>query len=274
MYRTLATSILVSLQVLGCARLNIEPPPAAARAAEAQSHLAATPQQAQLWKIASQDAASRGLETVPLVDRPVSVRQRVATETQVVQPQPFQFPKELIAGVRITSAPALPQGRFAGEVQVTRIESERIEVDLGDRRILSFYARAGGSPLRTVAGEKVQLDYRFNDDPFNRREILALRMANGDGVLSILESGYTPVTVQVPLFALTATQLAKAENDTADVDVRVGNERKILAQGQIADFPDSRLSVGLVASIAYTGASVARAEGNPYAIRLVAWPKR
>lgn len=209
-----------------------------------------------------------------IVDHPVTVRQRLVAENRVVQPQPFQFPKELIAGVRITSAPMLPQGRFAGEVQIARIENERIEVDLGGGRILSFYARAGGNPLRTVAGEKVQLDYRSNDDPFDRREILALRMANGDGILSVLESGYTPVTVQVPLFDLTATQLAKVQNDTAEVDVRVGKERKVLAQGQIEDFPASQLSVGLVTSIAYTGASVARAEGNPYSIRLVAWPRR
>jgi len=76
------------------------------------------------------------------------------------------------------------------------------------------------------------------------------------------------------LFDLTATQLARAGNDTADVEVRVGGERKILTQGQLEHFSASQLSVGLVASIAYTGASAARAEGNPYAIRLVAWPKR
>jgi len=131
MCRTCALSILIiSLLPLGCARLGEDRADAARRVTEAQSRLATTAEQARLWMISSQNAANTGLEKVPIMDHPVTLRQRVVVENRVVQPQPFQFPKELLAGVRIITAPELTERRFVGIVQVARVESELIELDL------------------------------------------------------------------------------------------------------------------------------------------------
>lgn len=275
MRRKLAIEVLI-LPVLfaGCSRLDSDGTRDAASAAEAQGRLAATREQAQLWKAAAKHAAAGGLDKLPVVENPVAQRPRVAVQDRRVQAQPFSFPKDLVAGVQVIAAPELPEARFAGVAQVARSEGERVDLDLGERRILSLYVRAGSSPLRIASEEKVRLDYRVSDDRSGRRAIVALRMQDGTGVVSLLESGSAPIAVQVPLFDLSATQVGMADKYTMDVEVRVGKERKVLSQGQVGEFPASRLSVGLVASVAHAGAQAAETEGSPYAIRIIAWPTR
>jgi len=272
--RSFIAILTVAQLVSGCTPFESEKPKDSKGIAEAQSQLAATPEQARLWKEAVEKAAASGLEKAPLAEHPVAPRQRVVAQNRVAQGKPFQFPRELVAGIRVVSAPAVDGDRFSGTAQVVRAEGEQLELDLGQRRILTLVARARGGPLRARVGEKTELDYRVKEDPFERRLILALRMENGDGVMSVLESGRKPVSVPIPMFDLSAMQVGKPEKNVMDVEVRVGRERKVLAQGQVAEFPGSRLTVGLVASVAYTGADVYRAEGNPYAIQLVAWPTR
>jgi hypothetical protein len=242
--------------------------------AETQSKLAIAQSQTRLWQAAAKDAAASGLDKLPVVESPVVPRPRVTVQDRRVQAQPFSFPKELVAGVRVISAPELPDARFAGVARVARTEGERVDVEFGEGRVLSLHVRAGNSPLRAASNEKVRLDYRLRDDPSDRQLIVALLMQNGEGFASILETGRTPVAVHVPLFDLSAMQVGEADKNTMAVEVRVGKERKVLTQGQIVEFAVSRLSVGLVASAAYTGGAAARAEGNPYAIRIVAWPTR
>jgi hypothetical protein len=55
------------------------------------------------------------------------------------------------------------------------------------------------------------------------------------------------------------------------VEVRVRGERQVLRQGQLVDFPGAGLTIGLIGSTALTGPDRFRAEGNPYAIDLIAW---
>lgn len=266
--------LTLTLLASGCTRPQSEKPRDFKGIAEAQSQLAATPEQARLWKEAVEKASESGLERAPLVERPVTSRQRVAAPNRAAEGKQVQLPKELVTGIRIVSAPAVVEDQFSfsGAAVVVRAEGEQLELDLGQGRMLRLVARARGGPLRAKVGEKTQVDYRVRGDPFERHSILALRMENGDGVVSVLESGSKPVMVPVPLFDLSAMQVGKPDKNTMNVEVRVGRERKVLAQGQIAEFLGSRLSVGLVTSIAFTGADLHRIEGNPYAIQLVAWP--
>jgi hypothetical protein len=55
------------------------------------------------------------------------------------------------------------------------------------------------------------------------------------------------------------------------VEIQVGGERRTMTQGQVIDLTGAGLTIGLIGSTALTGASRFQAEGNPYAIDLVAW---
>ncbi len=240
---------------------------------ELLSQLATDSQQARLWRTAAASGAAAGLERVSVPETAVEVRQRVTAPSRPTQKQDVGLPAGIRSGVKLISAPALESGRFSGSVLIARVSDERVELDLGQGRTLAFFARARGGPLRISAGETAQLDLRVRDDPFDRQLILALQ-APRDGVISVLEGGQRPVSVAVPAFRLTACQVGQAERGTMSVEVTVAGVRRTLTQGQIVDFPEGNLTVGLAASSAYVGADAFRAEGNPYSIDLIAWVMR
>lgn len=268
-------AITVSVAVVllaACAPTPTDKPPKdSAGTAQALSQLATTPEQARLWTEAAGTGTAAGLEKIPVAEHPVQLRKRVVAPDQAIKPRPVGLPEGLRAGIRIVGAPALKEDSFSGTVQVRSVDAERLELDLGQQRILTLYARVRGGPMRAQAGQKAELDYRVRDDPFDRRQVVALRVETGDGIASILEGGSEPVTVQIPLFQLVASQVGKPEEGTMAVEVQIGSTKQVLTQGQIVEFPEHRLTVGVVASSAYVGADAYRAEGNPYAIRLVAW---
>lgn len=245
----------------------------AASDAQKQSELATNQEQARLWK----EGDKRGLEQIPRPGQPVQMRQPPGVNNVPVQSKPAPLPQGLQGGVRIISLPQLSDAAvksFANEVRVRRVEGEQIELDLGGQGILALYARARGGPLRASTGEAAQLDLRFREDPFDRQQIMALRLANGDGIISALDTGDKPVTISIPLFKLIATQTGASEKHLMNVVVTVGGERQMLSPGQILDFPRAGLTVGLVGSDAYTGETVNAIEGRPYALHIVAWPTK
>jgi hypothetical protein len=243
----------------------------AASDAQKQSELSTNQDQARLWK----ESNKQGLEKIPQPGQAVEPRQPGAIPNTAVQSKPGPLPKGLQGGVRIIALPQLPGEReksFTNNAQVRRVEGEQIELDLGGQGQLVLFARARGGPLRANPGEQAQLDLRFRDDPFDRQQILALRLANGDGVVSALDSGDKPVTVNIPLFKLVATQTGNPEKNNMNVMVTVGGERKMLSPGQLVEFPEAGLTVGVVGSDAFVGESANAAEGRPYALNIVAWP--
>lgn len=259
-----------TLLLVGCSRAT--PPKDSKQAAERLSELAKTPAQAQLWKEAAEKGTAAGIGRLPVPERPVATRKRVTPPSRTAVPQRVSLPPGVEGAVRIVAAPELEAGSFSGLADVVHIEGERIDLDLGQKRLLTFYARARGGPIQTKVGEKAQVDYRVRDDPFDRLQILAVKSPGGDGIVSVLEGATKPVTVQVPLFRLVASQVGNPDKGSMSVDVRVGETRKTLMPGQIAEFPG--LTVGLLASSAYVGSETYRVEGNPYSIDLVAWPSR
>lgn len=241
-----------------------------AKRAEAQGRLATTPEQARLWAAASRTEGARGLEEIPVVANPVTSRRPVAVPDRKAADAGPQLAASIPTGVRILAAPELPTRGFSGAARVLRAEGERLELDLGDQRTLTLLVRTAGRPLRAAPEGLGRLDLRLSDDPRGGREIIAMRL-DGDAILSVLETGPKPVAVEVPLFGLTARQVGEAKGNTMQVEIRVGSESKVLAQGETAEFPASRLAVGLVASPAYTGAAAASLEGPPFGMRLIAW---
>jgi hypothetical protein len=268
----IAAVIPIALAALAsCVRESGEKPADAKSMAKAQSRLATTPEQARLWEKAAGSDAAGGLEKLPVVENPVAPRPRI-TVTDRKAPGVAAAPTAAGTGVRILSVPQLPESGFTGAAKVLRVEGDRLELDLGNRRILSLEARAAGVSLRAATGGFGRLELRLREVP--RSEIIAVRLQDEEGVLSVLETGRQPLAVKIPLFELAARQVGDAKDNTMQVEVRVGTESKTLAQGQTAEFPLSRLTVGLVSSSARTGAAAARAEGMPFAMRLLAWPTR
>jgi hypothetical protein len=258
-----------ALLLSGCAR---QTPPSDARGrAERVSEQAASPDQARLWREAAEKGTTAGIEQIVVPDRPIEGRVRVTLPSRGPAVQAVvSLPSDIQGAARILAAPA--EGGFNGQAEVLKVDGERIELNLGPQGLLSIQARAGGRPLQIKAGERAQVDYRVRDDPYDRQQILALRTAGGDGVVTVLETGTKPVSVQVPMFRIAASQAGRPANGSMAVDVRVGDMRRTMTTGQIADF--SGLTVGVRASSAFTGADAFRVEGNPYSIDLVAWVSR
>jgi len=272
MRATLAASLLIWLGVAGCARDEGEKPADPKGVAEAQSRLAATPEQASLWQKAAGTAL--GLEKAPVVENPVVPRPRVSfPDRKAPEPEVSAQFSASATGVRVLSAPDLPDRAFEGAAKVLQAEGDRLVLDFGNQRVLNLQIRVGGSPLRAAAGAFAQVDLRIRRGQQARREIIAIRLAENDGILSVLESGREPIALKVPLFQLTARQVGNPEAGTMPVEIRVGSESKVLAPGQSAEFSDGRLTVLLESSTAVTGAAAAAdAEGPPFAMRLRAWP--
>ena len=245
----------------------------AASDAQKQSELTNNQEQARLWK----EANKQGLEKVPQPDQPVQLRQQPGVANTAVQTKAAPLPQGLQGGISIVTLPQLSgdyEKAFTSGVRVRSVEGERIELELGGQGVLSFYARARGGPLRIKPGEEAQLDLRYRDDPFNRREIVALRLTGGDGVVSALDTGDKPVTLTIPLFQLVATQSGTPEKDLMSVVVTVGGERQTLSPGQLVEFSKAGIMVGIVGSHAVTGERVNAMEGPPYALNIVAWPSK
>ena len=245
----------------------------AASDAQKQSELAANQEQARLWK----EGNKNGLNHIPRPEQPVQVRQRSVINDVAVQSKPAPLPQGVPGGVSIISLPQLPEtdGRtFASEVRVRRVEGEQIELDLGGQGTLAFFARARGGPLRASTGDVAQLDLRLREDPFNRQQIMALRLANSDGIISALDMSDKPVTISIPLFKLIATQTGTSEKHLMNVTITVGGERKVMSAGQVQDFADAGLTVGVIGSDAFTGDMVNTIEGRPYALHIIAWPTK
>lgn len=265
----LVMAVTLALFVRACQRAPDLPRDAKSRA-EALSRLASTPEQARLWKDAAENNKAQGLEKVPIVERPVQPRRQVVVANKpVVAVQPSGLPEGLVAGVRVVAAPGLDEGTFTGRVRIRAVDGERLEVEVDPRRILTIFARARGGPLRVRAGDSAQLHYSSSYNPLDRRQIVALRIDTGDYILSALETGRGPVTVQVPLLKFVATQVGRPTAGTMDVEVQIRGERRVLAQGRIVEFGVARASVGIMSSLA---APVS--DGNPYALRVVAWASR
>lgn len=255
-----------ALTVAACARQT--PARQAADTARREATVAATAEQARLWREAADKGLTAGLQRLPVVERPVERRSQSQAVSQQVPAQPVVIPAGVLSAVRILAAPALSAEGFVGSAAVRSVADDRLDLDLGLQRILAVLARAGGKPIPTSAGDTVQVDYHVRTDPRVPRDVLAIRTTAGKGIVSVVQGGNGPVTVTVPLFGLTARQIGSPPS--MSVDVGVGDAHRTMAAGETAQI--GGLNVTLLGSSAYTGESAERIEGSPYSINLIAWP--
>ncbi|MEO8453168.1 MAG: hypothetical protein ABI647_25490 [Gemmatimonadota bacterium] len=247
------------------------PPANLENGAKSQADLAADTTQARLWRDAADRAGAQTAVAKP-VDTAVTNRIRPQVPSRPVAAQSVAFPAEMRGGLRVDALPDLPAGGYSGSARVADITGERIGLELPGQPPLrlTLTARARGGALRLTPNEQVQLELRARDDPTNRQRIVALA-TKSDGIVSVLETGTKPVTATVRLFGLVARQVGNPDSGTMSVEVQIRGERQVMRPGQLLDFPGAGLTVGLIGSTALTGADRFRAEGNPYAIDLVAW---
>lgn len=242
-------------------------------AAEGMSTLVADAKQAELWKQAAA-RQDRDISLFKVSEKPVRTRQKVVPASQPIfaTGRPATLSAQQPNAVRVLAAPDSADAAFTGTATIKSIDGERVELDLGNGRTLSLLLRVQSGGLRTKPGETVQIEWRTRQEPEDRMDILAILTPAGQGIVSVLDGAKKPVTVQVPLFRLTAAQTGTPERGSMPVEVSVGDEKQTLRQGQISEFKSARLAIGIVSSLAVTGEDVNREEGNPYAIRLLAWP--
>ncbi|HET9834536.1 MAG TPA: hypothetical protein VFP91_22590 [Vicinamibacterales bacterium] len=239
--------------------------------ADQLSKLSAAPEQKRLWQQAADKKLAVGLQRVERSNRPVTVRlsSPIADQTQQAPINP-SFPTTLVSGLRITSTSGLVVPNLTGMAVVTDVDStgERVTLDLGGKRTLSFVARVGGKPLGVAPGDQVRIEYHASDEHIGRRQILAVRANSGSGIVRITETGRKPpLTVSVPLFDLDVTQSGQSYTS---VDVRVGNARKTMRPGEKAQL--GGMAVQVIANRAVTGPDAKTLEGgNPYAVEFIAW---
>ncbi len=259
----------LGLVLAACAREDETRSLTAEEAADGMSQLAVTPEQAELWKAAPESSAA-ALENISVATQAVESRAHPEDANRPVGGGQFALAAGQPNAVRIISAPEIAKGAYLGPARITAVEGDRVDFDLGEKRQLSVLLRLQSAPLRAKSGDQAQIEFRRRDDPRDRAELFALK-APGQGIVTVLEGATKPVTVSVALYKLTAAQTGEALHGTMPVLVTVGGEQMTLRQGETADFKRAGLTVGIVASLAVSGEDVNREEGNPYAIRLLAW---
>ena len=265
--RKLCTAIAL-ITLCACSRQTVDQKSPASVADEA-SKLAATPEQERLWKEAASRSSQPAVQT-PKTEDAVTERQEANVAQGKAAEKMPQIPPNVTGAVIMMDAPPLKTPSYRGAARVASVDGPQVELQLGDVGRIAFVARAAGLPLALSEGEAAQVEYRSQDDPQDRQEILAVKTAAGDGIVSIVDSDTKPVSVTVALYNLVARQVGEARDSTMDVEVRVGNASKVMKAGEVANL--GGLTVGLRASGAYQGADVYRIEGNPFTLDLVAWP--
>jgi hypothetical protein len=161
-------------------------------------------------------------------------------------------------------------------VSVTGLDAtgERVTLDIGGNRSITFQARAGGRPLQIMLNDAVRIEYHATSRQLERRQILAVRAPNGSGIARITETAEKPVLVRIPMFDLEAYHVtpsagARGGLPSSGVTVRVGTETRTMTPGQM--LPIGGMTVGLLSSRAPGGRASANVEGSPYGIELIAW---
>lgn len=251
----------------GCRR---SPEARATEAASNASRLAASQEQAQLWQAAAK-TGSPGLENVPTVLEPVAKRrgQSPPGRSTAVPPQPITIPAGVQSSVRIVDFPAEPAKSYDGPAIVVDAAGDRVRLDLGSKRILTVLARAGGAPVRVVAGETVRVAYRSEIDPLAQHVIIGFRNAAGAGIVNVVQAGVNPVEMIVPLFNITARQLGT--EPTSPIRVSGPNfAPRDMSPGEIAAVGD--VTVFIVGSAGVgKGTDVGLIDGTPYALNVMVW---
>jgi hypothetical protein len=246
----------------------------AADAARNTSEAAASPQQKQLWQDAAKQGAAPGLERVPVVRDPVTKRQRIPAPTAQPQAPPtgtITIAQGVQSEIRILVYPNMPFESYTGPATVVGVDqnNERIQLNLGPRGTLTLLVRIGGQQLPLAKGETVNVSYQQRQNPQVPNDVIAIQKAGGAGIGHIIRGGTSPVQAVIPLFGITATQLAAQPGLPVQV---MGPALKPIDLTMGQTVPAGDVTVRLLGSTGVgPGTDVGLIEGSPFTINVMVW---
>jgi type II secretory pathway pseudopilin PulG len=261
--------VIVLLLVIAIAVIVIvwwQRPPSRARRIAAH---AATAEQTRLW----QQVAAKGtpgLERIPVPATPLQRREPARPSPQGPTPNPPRLPPGVVNVARVIATSETGPWAFSGKAAVVGVSGDRVDLNLGAGRTLSFLARVGGQPLGVAAQQTVDLTVKSRPGIFDRQQILAVRTAAGKVIISAVENSDTPVVLRVllPPLTLVASQTGQPIDGAMRVVVDVGGDTDNVPPGRSGQV--GGVSFSLLGSNARPPGSSA-ADGSPFAIDLIAW---
>lgn len=267
---SLAGMALMTLTV--SASCGSTPETQSAETARRASEVAVSASQKQLWQEVADRGAAQGLERVPSVQQPVERRERrllpPGGQAPPNQQPSIAIPPRVDSAIRILVHPAMPTTSYTGVAKVSEVAADRMRLDLGDGRMLTVLARAGGESL-PVAGAPVTVAYQSRKDPWVPADVIAIQTRTGHGIAQVIQGGNGPVMVTVPLFGVTVSQTDDAA--VPAVAIRAGG-------AFAANVPvGSRVQVGDVMALvigssgAPKGADVGQIGGSPFVLNVLVW---
>src|SRR5437870_4889516 len=141
--------IVVAIAVVAwVAFLTFRPSPESRRAL-ALSKLAVTSEQSRLWRQAADRKAAVGILNLSVSQASVPKRQPSTIANQPVAPRPAGIPPEVATAVRIIATADLQNADITGQATVLEADanSQRVMLDLGKGKRITFLARIAGQPL-------------------------------------------------------------------------------------------------------------------------------
>lgn len=262
---------IAALGLLSACTLPGLPPSDPERIADEQAALAASPEQAELWRRGAASGAFNGIEKLT-TDRPAVASRRIVAVSSKAAPRTQQaFPQSLRTAV-VVNMPIQFEEPLRGTARVRSVEGEFVELEIGDQQVLQLQAKFDGTPLRARAGQSAQVFLRTGDI-YERNDILAVRVPE-DEMIYALVGASNPVRLSLEERGFLAEQTGKPEGNTMQVRVSFRGETRVLSQGQQADFGEAGMTLKVLASVAVQGPAANALEGEPYRIELVAWRSR
>jgi hypothetical protein len=246
----------------------------AAEAARNTSEVAASPKQKQLWEDAAKQGAAPGLERVPVVQNPVTKRPRIPAPNAQPQAPPtgtITIPQGVQSEIRILVYPNMPFESYTGPATVVGVDqnNERIQLNLGPRGTLTLLVRIASQQLPLTKGETVNVAYQQRQNPLVPNDVIAIQKAGGAGIGHVIRGGTGAVQAVIPLFGITATQLAAQPGFPVQV---IGPALKPIDLTMGQTVPAGDVTVRLLGSTGVApGTDVGLIEGSPFTINLLVW---
>jgi hypothetical protein len=157
------------------------------------------------------------------------------------------------------------------------VPSNLIDVQQVDRDsvFLSYrFPADGGAPAVAMFGltpgqntTTAVMDYRSEIDNLGREYVLAVR-SGGDVAANLFESSDQPVGLALPAIGLRAQQLEADDDRPREVEVAIGNDRRVMTEGDSVVMADGQYRVFVVSVRSPEGSAIGSEEGPAYALRL------
>jgi len=229
----------------------------------------ATGDQQELWQ---RHAGSANLARLQAGTGEVTAARVLEVDSSPTAQVEERLPPQVATQVLMESVPdqALGDKPLVTRGRVVNVQAERLTIEAPEGMV-QLQIRVGGRTLALREGEEVDIEIRTGS-PFRRSDYLQVK-GEKDALGYALVGGEGPVTIELPLFNLTARQEdPRADRNTMGVTVRVGEEsQRIDELGDTLRFEAAGLFVRVLASIAADEKTAALLP-EPHRLEIIVWP--